>query len=209
MQLKKIKIVIVLVVLSIRGYAQNWDINIAKNINPHNPSSGYWRFTSASTNFFSAGIPISVLVTGIINKDPQLRRKSLEIFATILTESIISQAMKVAFDRMRPAEKYPNDIFPYRNVSGRSFPSGHTSLSFAAAASLSIQCKKWYITVPAYMWAASVGYSRIYLGVHYPSDVLAGAAVGIGSAYAVHWANAKLFTGKRHHHHQTMAYDYK
>jgi membrane-associated phospholipid phosphatase len=199
MQPKKIKIVIVLVVLSIRGYTQNWDINIAKNINPQNPSSSYWKFTSASTYVFTAGVPIGVLITGIANNDPQLRRKSLEIVGTIVTEVVISQAMKIAFDRLRPAEKYPNDIFPYHAVSGRSFPSGHTSLAFAAAASLSLQCKKWYITVPAYMWAASVGYSRIYLGVHYPSDVIAGAAVGIGSAYLTHWANQKLFPAKKEH----------
>jgi membrane-associated phospholipid phosphatase len=203
MKPKKIIVVLVLSILSIHGYTQNWDVDIAKNINPHNPGSGYWKFTSASTYLLSAGVPIGVLVTGILNNDPQLRRKSLEIFGTIVTEVVISQAMKVAFDRQRPGEKYPNDIFPYHTVSGRSFPSGHTSLAFAAAASLSIQCKKWYITVPAYMWAASVGFSRIYLGVHYPSDVIAGAAVGIGSAYLTHWANQKLFPVKKVHHRHT------
>jgi len=54
-------------------------------------------------------------------------------------------------------------------------------LAFATATTLSIPYKKWYVTVPAYVWASSVGYSGRYLGRHFPSDVLAGAAEGIGS----------------------------
>jgi len=181
----------------ISAQAQNWDINLAKDINPRYPTSGYWKFTSNSDYFISAGIPAALLATGIITHDPQLQRKSLEVFGAIVVELAISEAMKVSFNRLRPAEKYPDEIFPYRHIHGKSFPSGHSSLAFSAAASLSIQYKKWYVTVPAYIWAASVGYSRVYLGEHYPSDVIGGAAVGIGSAYLSHWLNKKLFPVKR------------
>jgi undecaprenyl-diphosphatase len=58
---------------------------------------------------------------------------------------------------------------------------------------MSIQYKKWYVVVPAFAWAGSVGYSRLYLGEHYPTDVFAGAAIGIGSAYLSEWLNKKLF----------------
>ncbi|RYD90466.1 MAG: phosphatase PAP2 family protein, partial [Sphingobacteriales bacterium] len=50
-----------------------------------------------------------------------------------------------------------------------------------------------YVTVPAYAWAGSVAYSRMYLGKHYPSDIVAGAIVGVGTGYATHWLNKKLF----------------
>src|ERR1700754_2808910 len=190
---------VLLLTLLISAQAQNWDVNLAKDINPRNPNSGYWKFTSNSDYFISAGIPATLLVTGIITHDPQLRRKSLEVFSSIVIELAISEAMKVSFNRLRPGEKYPGEIFPYKVIHGKSFPSGHSSLAFSAAASLSIQCKKWYVTVPAYMWAASVGYSRVYLGEHYPSDVLAGAAVGIGSAYLAHWLNKKLFQPRNTH----------
>jgi membrane-associated phospholipid phosphatase len=179
--------------------AQNWDVNLAKDINPRNPNSGYWKFTTNSDYFISAGIPITFLVTGMITHNPQLRSESLEVFGAIIIELAISEAMKVSFNRLRPGEKYPGEIFPYHVIHGKSFPSGHSSLAFSAAASLSIQCKKWYVTVPAYLWATSVGYSRVYLGEHYPSDVLGGAAVGIGSAYLAHWLNKKLFPVKRSH----------
>jgi membrane-associated phospholipid phosphatase len=172
--------------------AQNWDIDITKGINPDKPGSVYWKFTSASTYFVSAAAPVSLLLVGIGNKEAAIKEKALEIFGAVAIELVVSETLKETIKRRRPAESHPNEIFPYRKVYGRSFPSGHTSLAFATAASLSLQYKKWYVTVPAYLWASSVGYSRIYLGVHYSSDVLAGAAVGIGSAYLSNWLNKKL-----------------
>ncbi|GAC1535551.1 MAG: hypothetical protein NVS3B15_16210 [Sediminibacterium sp.] len=71
------------------------------------------------------------------------------------------------------------------------------SAAFATAASVSLQYKKWYVTVPMYAWGAGVAYSRMYLGQHYPSDVVVGAAVGIGSAYLADWINRKYFTRKK------------
>jgi membrane-associated phospholipid phosphatase len=177
--------------------AQNWDIDITQSINPDNPNSGYWKVMSGSAYFVSAAIPISLLATGLVSHQPDLRRKAYCIFGAQVIEFILSETMKIGFDRKRPAESYPGLIVPYKDVYRYSFPSGHTSLAFATAGSLSIQFKKWYVTVPAYLWAASVGYSRIYLGVHYPSDVLAGAAVGIGSAYLSQWLNNKLFSKRK------------
>lgn len=61
-----------------------------------------------------------------------------------------------------------------------SFPSGHTATSFAAATVLSSFRPRWAPLF--YALAAAVGYSRLYVGVHWPLDVLGGAAVGVATA---------------------------
>ncbi len=66
-----------------------------------------------------------------------------------------------------------------------SMPSGHATLAFAVAASWSMERPQWYVIVPAYGWATLVGVSRVWHGAHYPSDVLAGAALGTGAALLV------------------------
>lgn len=80
-------------------------------------------------------------------------------------------------------------------AGGYSFPSGHTTDAFSLATSLTLNFKQWYVIVPAYLWAGSVGYSRLYLGAHYPSDVFGGAIVGSTSAFITYklskWLNKK------------------
>lgn len=67
-----------------------------------------------------------------------------------------------------------------------SFPSGHASMTFALATSASLSAGRWYVTVPAVTYASAVALARVWHGVHYPMDVVAGAALGAGSALLVH-----------------------
>lgn len=67
-----------------------------------------------------------------------------------------------------------------------SFPSGHASLSAAIVTSWSLTYPRWYVIAPGAVWATGVGLSRLYLGVHYPSDVLTGTMLGAGVAVLVH-----------------------
>lgn len=73
-----------------------------------------------------------------------------------------------------------------------SFPSGHAGLSAALATSWSLSYPRWYVIGPSALWATGVALSRVYLGVHYPSDVLAGAALGVGVALLVHQLRALI-----------------
>ena len=65
---------------------------------------------------------------------------------------------------------------------------------------LSITYPKWYVIAPSAVWACGVGFARINQGVHYPSDVVAGAAIGVGCAFANiyinRWLNKILFKKK-------------
>ena len=187
-------LVVALLSVSPSLYAQNWDINTLNNISPANPSSKGWQQTTASVYPVSVGIPAGILLVGYINHNKVEQEKGWKIVGALAVNTIISQGLKYTINRERPYEKYPLLINPYDKTElGKSFPSGHTSTAFSLAASLSIEYKKWYFVVPAYAYAASVGYSRLYLGEHYPTDVLAGAAVGIGSAYLSNWLQHKFF----------------
>ena len=177
-------------------YAQNADINLLKKVNPQYPNSGAIRALTSSVYPVSLATPISLLTTGLIKKDKELQYKGLESIGSLAVNTVITLGLKYTINRQRPYEKYPGIIFPYSIETDPSFPSGHTSMAFATATTLSLEFKKWYVVVPAYAWAAGVGYSRMYLGEHYPSDVIAGAVVGAGSAWLSHWATQKLFHKK-------------
>lgn len=77
----------------------------------------------------------------------------------------------------RPYELYPF-IEKLSTGGSPSFPSGHTADAFAFAIALGLIYPKWYFIFPAILWALLVGCSRMWLGVHFPSDVLAGAFIG-------------------------------
>lgn len=100
--------------------------------------------------------------------------------------------------RPRPFAAYPGLyelLIP--PPSGFSFPSGHTCASFAAATVLTARRDQpgwyhWAIVGAAWVFALLIAFSRIFLFVHYPTDVLAGGLLGTLSALAVLWADKKL-----------------
>lgn len=96
--------------------------------------------------------------------------------ATVWTADLLTTLVKLAVDRDRPYEVVPAaDPLLRWDVSG-SFPSGHTATSVAGAVVLT------YLIGRGGVWlgllAAGVAFSRVYVGVHYPGDVLAGAVLG-------------------------------
>jgi undecaprenyl-diphosphatase len=91
--------------------------------------------------------------------------------------------LKALFDRQRPPVRFPEPE-PLVNVPDTaSFPSGHAATSFAGATILALAFPR--LAVPLYVLAAAVAFSRVYVGVHYPLDIVAGAALGVVVALAV------------------------
>ncbi|AEV99329.1 hypothetical protein A4D02_34000 [Niastella koreensis] len=150
---------------------------------------------SNTTEFASVAVPAAILVAGLIDNNSSTIKKGLYLAESAAASTFITFGMKYAFQRSRPYLVTPG-LTKVSGGGGPSFPSGHTSVAFATATSLTLAYPKWYVAVPAYAWAASVGYSRMYLGVHYPSDVLAGAVIGAGSAWLMYKANKWLFKKK-------------
>lgn len=170
--------------------AQNIDIDLLREI--HTPTSlpgdKYQQFISDSHYAVCLGVPLTMGVAGLIEQDEDLCFKAVEIGVASAVNLGLCHILKSSIDRTRPYDQY-TDILKKSDGGSGSFPSGHTSSAFATATSLSLNVPKWYVIVPAYTWAASVGYSRMYLGVHYPSDVLAGALLGSASAWLTYKLN--------------------
>jgi undecaprenyl-diphosphatase len=109
--------------------------------------------------------------------DSSNRRHWLRATATVGAAYATSTSIKLAIGRQRPAiEDLPHLM---ATPTGLSFPSSHSTSSFAAARAFGALIPG----PPLQIAAAAMAFSRLYLGVHYPSDVVAGAALGtaIGS----------------------------
>jgi len=172
------------------------ELNTLRRINPNNPNSAVWNNLSNTSKYISVGVPVGYFVAGLIHDDKALKQKAVYTAASILLNTASTTLLKNVVKRERPYNTYTG-IFPDKIESDYAFPSGHTSSAFATATSLAITTKKWYVAVPAFAWSASVGYSRIYLGQHYPSDVIMGAIVGTSSAIICHWASKQLAKRKK------------
>jgi membrane-associated phospholipid phosphatase len=169
------------------GNAQTLDAAILKTINQHDRPA--WDNMMQGLSF---AVPIvapvqvvSLWTYGIIKKDKKVILDGHRSAATIILAMGLSTALKYTVNRVRPYNEYPDDIVQRDFPETFSFPSGHTTSAFATATAMSLSCRKWYVTVPAYTYAGLVAYARMRLGVHYPTDVLAGMIIGTGSGLLV------------------------
>lgn len=178
-------------VFSTQITAQNADIELLRDINKSSAGSdlrGYSKFISNTTTAFSVSTPIVMGAVALIEKNDDLLKNALYVGASLGVDGVLTYALKYTVNRPRPQVTYP-DIEAFESERTMSFPSGHTSIAFATATSLALKYPKWYVIVPSYLWACSVGYSRMDMGMHYPTDVLTGAVVGSGSAYLTYLVN--------------------
>ncbi len=199
--MNKIIFLLLSLCLSMKLSAQNWDINTVKTINKWDVH-GLSRGLSASGVILPVGVPAAMGIYALIKKDQPLLKDAIYIGTSVIEAVGITYAAKHIIGRDRPFVKYPDKIHVYGapDADSPSFPSGHTAAAFSLATSLSITYPKWYVIAPSAVWACGVGFARINQGVHYPSDVVAGAAIGVGCAFANiyinRWLNKILFKKK-------------
>ncbi len=180
-------------------YSQDWDINLLKKINGSYTEQGgiSMKFVTESITPVSIGAPLTLFCISLIKKDKKLAYDGLTLVSAELINSILTTSIKLGVKRERPFSTYPNDITKHTSGGSYSFPSGHTSLAFTVATSVSLTYPKWYVITPAFLWASSVGYSRMYLGVHYPTDVLMGATIGTLSSILTHYGRKYLIEKRK------------
>lgn len=112
----------------------------------------------------------------------------LTVVAADALADLLASLGKVIVHRHRPFE---HQLGPA--VSSSSFPSGHAATSFACATVLAVLVPRW--RVPFFVLATLIALSRLYNGVHYPTDVVAGALLGVFVALGVMAAASR--TGRR------------
>lgn len=198
--MKKTLLFVCLLAIALSGLrAQNWDINTVHRINSWDSKfiRNYNKVISRSEPYVAIGVPVAMAIGAWVKQDRELLKDAVYVGTSVAGAFVVTYGLKYAVGRDRPYERYPHRIHPYSYEHSPSFPSGHTATAFALATSLSVKYPKWYVIAPSAVWACSVGVSRMNEGVHYPSDVLAGAAIGAGCAvaniYINRWLNRWLF----------------
>ena len=129
------------------------------------------------------GIGVVLLLLGV-NGRKWSERGLLVLLSLAFNAVVCNLWLKPMVARTRPYDLLGYEIL-VRRLGDYSFPSGHTSASFAAATALYAIDRRW--GTAAYILAVLIGFSRLYLGVHFPTDVLAGAVIGILAAKAAQW----------------------
>lgn len=178
-------------------FSQSLDLRMLRSLNKNNYpvwDNVMWG-TSASIFLTMPGSVIAVGVNGLVNKDPVMQRNAYKSAITIGFATLATTTLKYSIRRTRPKARWPDEIIERDRAGALSFPSGHTTTAFATATALSLSFNKWYVTVPSYLYAGLVGYSRMRLGMHYPLDVFGGIVVGVGAGLLT-WQLDRMINNK-------------
>jgi undecaprenyl-diphosphatase len=136
----------------------------------------WFRVWMVAATRFGDGPGWAAVGVGLVAAGPHGRAAAAAATVAALLASIVFMALKRRFRRPRPCDVAPHPLFDLRPPDAFSFPSGHTMNACAAATVLALSFPP---LLPALAFlAGSVGASRVVLGLHYPSDVGAGAALG-------------------------------
>lgn len=154
----------------------------------------HWAHVSARPVFYGA-VPLAWAGAWVRGGDGTAAAYRLTLTQGATYGTVL--ALKHAVGRPRPYLSHPLTSRSAEYRRGKpdgytSFPSGHAALSAALATSWGLSYPRWYVVGPGAAWALGVGLSRLHLGVHYPSDVLVGALLGMAVAGVVHQLRGAL-----------------
>lgn len=160
-----------------------------------NASNSFLDFIFEGITFFGEQyvyIVIVLLVYFAIDK-----RKAENIVYAIFASALVNGFVKLLVARPRPfSPDVSNPVTPARpeTATGYSFPSGHTQNSAVTYSSVALQFRKRWLFIAVPILVVAIGFSRLWLGVHYPTDVIAGLILGVGVAFFAYWITNKFCT---------------
>lgn len=147
-------------------------------------------------------IPLYLLLIGYIIYRYRLRSIPViaaAVLAVVIADQIAVHAFKEVVERLRPSHnpEFAGTIHLVNDYKGGSFGfvSNHAANAFALATFVSLVFKTRYIFAGMLIWATLMAYSRIYLGVHYPADILGGAILGAGIGSLMYFLLVKFLSG--------------
>ena len=142
----------------------------------------------AITTLGNSGL-IWIILAGILILMPKYRKVGVAVMAGLVLEVICCNlVLKPLVARVRPCDVNTAVQLLVVRPDDFSFPSGHTGASFAAVAALCTSRNRLWM--PSLLLAALIAFSRLYLYVHYPTDILAGALLGVMAGWAGRWVSA-------------------
>lgn len=166
----------------------NLDINIISYIQKYVHNS-FMDKTMPFISFMGNGGFIWILISVILVFQKKYRKVGIMLAITLIVVALLGECIiKNIVQRNRPFLEVNSLKLIIKAPNSYSFPSGHTASSFAAALILTLSFKKYGI--PFFLLAVLIAFSRVYLFVHYPSDVIGGIILGIFSACIIY----KLFS---------------
>ncbi|MBR0059707.1 MAG: phosphatase PAP2 family protein [Methanobrevibacter sp.] len=141
-------------------------------------------FTTELGSFVAMlGICLIVIILSILFKKPSIKKIALLCLFSLLLADGIALLLKCIIMEPRPFVYLDNVRLLVVENDPCSFPSGHTTSTFAVLSVLVFKFRHRLWSVVLILFGVVIGFSRIYVGVHYPLDVLAGCIIGVLSAY--------------------------
>lgn len=178
----------------------NFDCRLFRSIN----NSRSPLKTKVLNTFDNSMLPVSLLLPPSLFIYSRVKRNTYDensaylLFTSEFTNFALTFGIKTFFKRARPLNALQNVYskgVPILDVY--SFPSGHTSTSFSMATMFALRYPAYpQVYAPMFAWGMIIAYARPYFGMHYPSDLLAGALIGSGSSILIYSLRKELFRFK-------------